>query len=209
MDSIPTGSPVKPRRSYRRWIVLGLVILMTPVLFLGLAAYSLLVLDRDAAALRGEVMTATGSDWHTKVQVSAGWAALGAVRTGLRFVHHEHIEDARLALAAVRQASVGVYQRDGRDTKISVSQLLSHTDELMRDRGWSRLVGVVDHGQTVLIYTADAGSGNKMDLCLAVLDGQELVVASTRVDAEALAQLVEKHVPDDFRSRLKLAKLGF
>ncbi len=81
------NAPVTPfapaRRSYRRWIILGLGILLTPVLLLGFAAYSLLALDRDAAALRHEVMTASGSDWHTKVQMDLGWAPASASTSGM------------------------------------------------------------------------------------------------------------------------------
>jgi hypothetical protein len=48
-----------------------------------------------------------------------------------------------------------------------------------------------------------------MDLCLAVIDGKELVVVSTRVDPEVLMKLVEKHALGDFGSKLKLSKLNF
>lgn len=202
-------TPISPRRSFGRWIVAGLVIVMTPVVILGVAAWSLLTLNRDAALLRREVMTATGSDWHTKVQMDLGWVTLGTVRTVLHFVHHEHIEDARLALSAVRSASVGVYERNDGDRNISVEKLFGRTDQLMRDRGWTRLVGVAEGKQNVLIYTSDHSSGDRVDLSIAVVDGRELVVVSTRVDAEALTQLVRKHMPEDFKAKLKLAKLNF
>lgn len=202
-------NPISPRRSFGRWIVAGLVIVMTPVVILGVAAWSLLTLNRDAALLRREVMTATGSDWHTKVQMDLGWVTLGTVRTVLHFVHHEHIEDARLALSAVRSASVGVYERNDGDRNISVEKLFGRTDQLMRDRGWTRLVGVAEGKQNVLIYTSDHSSGDRVDLSIAVVDGRELVVVSTRVDAEALTQLVRKHMPEDFKAKLKLAKLNF
>ncbi len=76
-------------------------------------------------------------------------------------------------------------------------------------RGWTRLIGVIDGKQNVLIYTSDRGSGDRIDLCLAVVDGKELVVVSTRVDADALAKLVAKHAPADFKSKLRFSKLSF
>ena len=209
MNPATNSSPATPRRSYVRWIVVGLVILMAPMLILGVAAWSMLTLNRDAALLRREVMSATDSDWHTKVQMDLGAVTLGTVRTALRFVHHKDIADARLALAAVRSASVGVYERDNAEGKISAEKLFTDTDRLMRARGWTRLVGVADHNQNVLIYTSDRGSDDRMDLCVAVVDGRELVVVSTRVDAGVLLQLVEKHAPGEFKSQLKLAKLTF
>ncbi len=198
-----------PRRRYGRWIVAGLVLLVAPVFALGIAAWSMLTLNRDAALLRREVMKATDSGWNTKVQMDVGAVTLGTVRTALAFVHHANIDDARLALSAVRSASVGVYERKRADGEVSFAKLSSHTDELMRRRGWTRLVGVASGRENVLVYTSDQGSDDRLDLCLAVLDGKELVIVSTRVDPEALMQLVEKHAPGDFKSKLKLSKLTF
>jgi hypothetical protein len=207
----PSDSPAAttPRRSYGKWIAAGLVILVTPMLLLGVAAWSMMTLDSDAALLRREVMTATGSDWHTKVQMDVGSVTLGTIRTALRFVHHKDMDDARLALSAVRSASVGVYERSDSNRDVSTEKLFGRTDKLMRARGWTRLVGVAQGKQSVLVYTSDRDHGDRMDLCLAVVDGKELVVVSTRVDAAELMKLVEKHAPGDFKGKIKLANLNF
>lgn len=195
-----------PRRRYWRWILAGLVLLLAPVVIVAGGVISMLTLDRDAAALKREVAHATGSDWHTKVQFSAGWITLGALRTGLLFVHHENIDDARLALAAVRNASVGVYERRNDDGKVPPSELLAQADEVMTKRGWTRLIAVVDGREQVIIYQSNAGTASdKVDICLAILDRKELVVVSTRVEAAAVAQLVKKHAGGKFRSKLKVA----
>jgi len=197
------------RRRWWPWLTAILVLLVAPVVIVGVGVLSVITLDRDAALLRREVMGATNSDWHTKVQVSAGWVMLSAVRAGLHFVQHEHIDDARLALAAVRNASVGVYERDTQPVEVNLRELLARVDGVMIDRGWTRLVGVLDHGKTVLVYAANKSfSAAKLDVCVAVVDGPELVVVSTRVDAEALAKLVERHARDGYGGKLKLAKLG-
>ena len=110
-------------------------------------------------------------------------------------------------LAAVRRASVGVYQRTGRAGEWSREKLLSHTDKVMRNRGWSRLVGVTEHGQAVLVYASDEiDSSNRLELCVAVVDDDNLVVVSTRVDAEAVAKLAETKMPAG-GWRTKLAKI--
>lgn len=206
-----TPSTLQPRRRVGWWIALGLGLLVAPLVVLGIGAISMLTLDRDAAFLRREVMAASDAKWHTKVQMSVGWVTLGAVRTGLRFIQAEHIDEARQALKAVRSASVGVYEcRSDRDD-LSLEQLFNRTDQAMKKRGWSRLVDVAEANQTVLIYTSDdIGSSSRIDLCLAVVDGNEMVVVSTNVDASALAELAERHIPKDgLRSKLKLAKLSF
>jgi hypothetical protein len=184
---------------------------LTPVIVVGVGILSMLTLDRDAAFLRREVMAATDVKWHTKVQMSAGWITLGAVRTGLRFIQAEHMDDARLAMQAVRRASVGVYESNVRITNIARGQLFSRTDEMMKKRGWTRLVGVAENHETVLVYTAeDIGHSSRIDLCVAVVDGDKLIVVSTNVDASALADLAERHIPKDgLRDKLQHAKLSF
>lgn len=202
--AVSSSSPV--RRSYRRWIIAGLVLLVTPVIILAAGVWSVVTLNRDAALLRREVMAASGSNWSTRVQLDAGWGLLGTARTVLRFVQHENIDDARLALDAVRHASVGVYERRGRDMDMDPAGLLADTDAKMTKRGWTRLVGVANGRETVLVYTSDAHArGDKLDLCISVVTDRELVVVSTRVDAGTVMKLVERHAPGEFRS--KLAKL--
>lgn len=205
----PTPSTPSPaRRSYTRWIIAGLVLLVAPVIIVGAGIWSVVTLGKDAAVLRREVMTASGSDWSTRVQLDAGWAILGTARIALRFVQDKHVDDARLALSAVKHASVGVYERRGRDKDMNSAELLASTDKVMQGRGWSRLVGVVDGDQTVLIYTSDKGAkSDKLDLCISIVDGREMVIVSTRVDAGPLMKLVERHASEGFRSKLKLAKL--
>lgn len=206
-----TPPPVARRRSVGWWVALGLGLLLTPVLVVGVGVISMLTLDRDAAFLRREVMAATDTNWHTKVQLSAGWVTLGAVRTGLRFIQAEHMDEARLAMKAVRRVSVGVYEcNTGRDDP-ALEQLFNRTDQAMRQRGWTRLVGVADNDETVLIYTSDdLTNSSRLDLCLAVVDGHQMVVVSTNVDASALADLAERHIPKDgLRGKLKQAKLSF
>jgi len=206
-----TPPPVTRRRSVGWWVVLGLGLLLTPVIVVGVGVLSMLTLDRDAAFLRREVMAATDAKWHTKVQLSAGWMTLGAVRTGLRFIQAEHMDEARLAMKAVRRVSVGVYEcNSGRDD-LAMEQLFNRTDQAMKKRGWTRLVGVAEKDETVLIYTSeDIGNSSRIDLCLAVVDGHQMVVVSTNVDASALAELAEQHIPKDgLKGKLKMAKFSF
>jgi hypothetical protein len=199
-----TPSPVRRRRIWP-W-VLGFC--LTPFVAVGVAAYSYLTLDRDARILRREVMAATDANWHTKVQVSVGGATLGAVRSCLLFVHHRNIAEARMALGSVKGASVGVYALSSNETEWSRHNLFANADEAMQRRGWTRLVGVADAKETVLIYTSDeSGTSDLIDVCLAVVDGRDLVVASVKVDAARLAELVETHAGDDLKRKFHLARL--
>lgn len=205
----PAPSASVPRCKIWRWVFLVLGLCLAPFLVLAVTAVSFLTLDRDAAILRQRVMAATGSNWHTKVQLSVGRITIGAVRSGLAFVHNKDIEDARLALAAVRHASVGVYEVQPGPADWSRQRLFAESDEAMLRRGWTRLVGVADGKDTVLIYTPqNFDPDDPVDICVAVVNDRELVVVSASVDSAALADLVARHSGDSFKSRLRLAKFG-
>jgi len=204
----PVPNATKPRRRVWRWVFLGLGLCLAPFVVLAILAASFLTLESDAAALRKHVMAATSNDWHTKVQMDVGSLTIAAIRTGLAFVHKEEMAEAKQALAAVRHASVGVYERDAGPADWSREQLFADTDRAMQKRGWTRLVGVADDKDTVLIYISPEASADKpIDLCLAVVNGRELVVVSTSIDAGKLADIVEKHAGADLKDRLRFAKL--
>jgi hypothetical protein len=204
-------NPAPPAPARRRLIwpwVLG--ICLTPFVLLAVVAASYLTLDRDVAVLRKHVMTATDAGWHTKIQLSIGGLTLGAVRTGLWFAHGREVADARLALEAIRHASVGVYERTSAPAAWSREQLFTSADQAMQRRGWTRLVGVADGKDTVLIYVPqDIAPDEPVDVCLAVVDDNELVVASTSVNAAALAELAAKHSPGEIKRSVHLANFRF
>jgi len=199
MNPTNPPAPVAPRRRLWPW-VLGLC--LAPFVILAVAVASYVTLDSDAAALRRQVMAATNADWHTKVQCSVGRITIGAVRGGLLFVRKPEVADARLALAAVKHASVGVYQRGSGRSEWSREQLFVETDRVMKRRGWTRLVGVSERNgaEAVLVYTSDdLDAGDPIDICVAVVNDRELVIASTTVDPETLGELVERHTPEQVK----------
>lgn len=205
MNHAPT-TPA-PRRHVWRWVLLGAGICLTPFLLLGIAAVSYLTLDRDARVLRHQLMAATDANWNTKAQVSVGRLTLATIGQGLRLVPHKDIADARLALRAVKHASIGVYERTSRDTHWSCEQLFKKTDPAMHKLGWTRLVGVVDRTEAVLVYVKEDFDGDApVEISVAVVSGKEMVVASTTIDAGALGELVAKHAGDDIKGHLRFAK---
>lgn len=195
-----TAIPPVIRR--RRWPWVLAAVLLAPFLIAGVAAASYLTLSRDAAILRREVMAATQADWQTKIQLSAGRLTFWALRTGLAFVPDGKVHEAREALRAVRSVSVGVYRSTATAQDWSRDQLFNETDRKMRERGWSRLVGVADRRDNVLVYVP-AKATEIRDVCLAVLNGRELIIVSATLNSEALANLVKQHLP---RERRKLPR---
>jgi len=208
MNSLP--NPAQPRRRVWRWVFLALGLCLTPFLLLAIVAVSFLTLPHDATVLRQHVMAATDSAWRTKIQVDVGGLSLAAIRTGLLLVHDKNMAEAKLALAAVKHASVGVYTRGETKLEYSRERLFAETDQAMQQRGWSRLVGVADGKDNVLVYVSqDIVPNEPIDLCVAVVNGQELVVVSTTIDAAKLAALVAQHAGEDWKGRLHLANLRF
>jgi hypothetical protein len=202
-------TPAPRRRRIWLWVLLGAGLCLTPFALLGIAAVSYLTLDRDVRTLRHHVMASTDADWSTKVQVSVGRVTLGVAGQVLRFVEHKDIADARLALGAVKHASVGVYERSSGRDDWSGEELFTKTDRAMQKRGWTRLVGVLNKQEAVLVYVQDdADEGDPINLCVAVANGRELVVVSTTVDPDELGELVAKHTGDKLKHKLRFAKFS-
>ena len=195
------------RRPVWRWVLVAAGLCLAPFVLLGAIALSYLTLDSDVRTLRKHVMAATDAQWHTKVQMSVGRTTLGAIGQGLRFVDHKDMDDARLALRAVKHASVGVYERTSGEANWSREKLFADTDRAMQRRGWTRLVGVAERKETVLIYVQDEFKDDEpLEICLAVVDDREMVVVSTCVDPRVVGELVERHAGEEMKKHFRFAK---
>ncbi len=185
----PPLAPSRPRRHLWRWIfgsiALGFLLVVATVA-------NVVTLSRDAAALRRAVVRAGDLDLSTKVQVSTGPVLLGLARS-VTALMDEIPDEARQGLAAVRKASVGVYDLDRDSTEKDRSRILEEADQGLRGRGWSRLVAVRNSESTVVVYATDEDfSGSSMRVCLAVCNQEQLVIASATVQPEALMDLIER-----------------
>lgn len=197
-----TPSPASPVRRLLRVVA---ALFVASALTLGLAAYSFLTLSSEASLLRREVMAASGTEWKTTVQLSVGRCTLWALRTGLVFFPDARMAEVREALGAVSSVSVGVYRNAaaggaaGDSSRVdaaggSTASLFDAADRLMRLRGWTRVVGVSDAREKVLIYMP-TGVGEPTEVCLAVMKRRELVVVSASLDAASLATMAGRHLP--------------
>ena len=141
------------------------------------------------------------------MQVSAGRLVLGGVRSCLAVLDREPLRDARLALAAVKSASVGVYELAQPGPADRRGELLNRVDHLMGARGWTRLVGVVDGDDTVMIYLP-RDTDEPDEICLAVVSGPKLVVVSAAIRPDAIRALIAHHAGDrlSLASHLRVAK---
>ena len=175
----------RPRRIWR-WLLVGTAVFLGAVT---LAAFNLVTLPRDAATLRNELTAHLTDSARTQFQITVGPLILTAVRSVVS-AFNEVPEEARLALGAVRKASVGVYKLRGRINSGERARMFSAADEVMRDRGWTAAVRVSDRDSLVLVYLpAGERSGSIERVCVAVCSEENLVIVSGSVRMDRLVDL--------------------
>lgn len=192
------SSPSRPAPGHGRrvwpWIV---GILAVPLVAVGFAAYGVVHLDRSASALRSELIAATGGNWQSRVQLTVGPGLVSTVRAGLALAHDVPAE-AREALGALHSASVGVYLRKAREGGLHLpAKFWSATDRIMARRGWTRVVRVVDRDSLVLVYVPAGRAGRQPSrACVAVCNGQDLVVVTARFSPDRLGRFLAREIGD-------------
>ena len=106
---------------------------------------------------------------------------------------------------------MGVYKLRGGHSQRSHAAMLSAADKAMAERGWDRVVGVMNPREMVAIYLpAKAHSPRNVKVCLVVMNGKELVVASARSNLEPLMEmagrLADRHHVDLSPLRLSASR---
>ncbi|ACB76454.1 hypothetical protein [Opitutus terrae] len=194
-----TESSPQPARRWSVWRWLAIV-LGACALIVAIGIVNVFTLSRDAAAMRRELFSAMHTRAQPQVQIDAGPGTLTLAR-GIVGLIHDVPPEAHRALDAVRAASVGVYHLSGRIEPAHRAEMVLAVDKLMTRRDWMRIVGVTNPDETVLIYApAKAAHFGPQRVCLAVCDGDKIVIVSAVVKAEKLVELLhEKHALEHFR----------
>jgi len=146
----------------------------------------------DVRALRDCVAKAAPAERKELIEIGVGPLTLHLARAALAFVDLE--PDARTALQIVRGAEVGVYKLRCEQGRLNYAAILSAADKTMAGRGWDRVVGVMNRPALVAVYVpAQLRSARNMKVCLVVVNGRELVVASARSNLEPLLEMAWNH----------------
>jgi hypothetical protein len=184
------------RASVAAWLAALLGAAVFVVLTAVVGIWSMLQPSREVAAMRDSFLESTAASSRKEIEVSVGPLVFGMLRSGLNFVELE--PEVRSALGAVRGTSVGVYRLDraGWDR----SEMMAAVDAAMARRGWERLVAVLENQECVLAYVpARIPSPRDLRLSVLVLDGDQLVVTSARVNPEPVFELAlreaRRHTP--------------
>lgn len=190
MNPASSASTAPPRSRFRvvHWVLIILAAFMIVVV---VQAAGALMLAREARDLRSALHVAAGRPLDREIEFSVGPVLLGLGRTLVSFVDDVPPE-ARLALSAVRHASVGIYKFKHRPDAAQRLAMLEAAAAEMADHNWQRVVTVSDGNDLVMIYVpAELVAGGEIDLCLAVCDGEEMVIVSARIDPEPIQRLVD------------------
>jgi hypothetical protein len=115
---------------------------------------------------------------------------MGLARAVVAVADVELEPEAQAALRAIRAAGVSIYQLERAAKAGYQANLLPDLDQTMNQRGFDRVVTVLDRHETVALYVSRPGrSSTDLGVCVLVLDGRELVVISGRADPQPLIEL--------------------
>jgi hypothetical protein len=178
---LPSATP----RPCRRRGTTGLALLLaTGALWVGGPGCS--QANDELHATQDALLASLPGEWQTRVQVTVGPLLLGLARAGIAFADVE--PEARIALGAVRGFKVSVHEFIGQ--RADRRKMLAGADKALADRGWERVMGVLEGDELVAVYgPAQESSPRQLPLCVMVFDGHELVLVSARSNVEPLVEL--------------------
>ncbi len=197
-----------PRRRFRvraGYVVLALVLCLPLLCAIGIAGY--FRLSSATQALRSSVIESVPGKWDKRLAVHVGGLTLSLVRLGSRLLSLP--SEPKAALEALHGAEVGIYRLQDAPSALNYSAMFAATDKSMKRRGWERIVGVARDRQFVAVYMPrNLRTVKRMGCCVAVLNEQDLVVASASGNLEPLLELARQRLHEhecslrDFKRRL-------
>jgi len=153
-------------------------------------------LSAAARTLRSSVTESVPGRWDKQFEVHVGGLTLKLVRSASRCFKLP--PEAKAALAALRGAEVGIYRLPAAPAALDYSTMFAAADESMKRRGWERIVGVGRNRQVVLVYLpSELRAAKRIACCVAVLNEQDLVVASARGNLEPLLEVAARRLQGD------------
>jgi hypothetical protein len=173
------------------YVVLALVLCLPLLCAIGIAGC--FRLSSATQTLRNSVIESVPGQWDKRFAVHVRGLTLGLMRFGSRFFNLP--PEAKAALETLHGAEVGVYILQDAPSALDYSAMFTAADKCMRRRGWDRIVGVARGRQFVAVYMPrNLRTVKRMACCVAVLNEQDLVVASARGNLEPLLELATQRL---------------
>jgi len=146
----------------------------------------------DVRTVRQAVIEASGKGWKPQFRVGVGPLSLGLLRATLCFTGID--PEAAAALQALHAADVSLDRRFKHVPQAPSATWLSKADARLQPLGWQRTITVVERDHTVLVYFPTAERPTKdLEVCVVVLEPDQLIVASARSDLQPLLDLAWRH----------------
>jgi hypothetical protein len=150
-----------------------------------LAGSGCIWVSSETAAMRDAALGHIHGGANKKFELSIGRIAFFAAGVASKYVQIP--SEARDVLDAVKGGEVSIYTLP-HGVKADRAGVLESADHEMQDRGWMRLVGVLDHHELVAIYVPEKSSSTTR-ACVLVLSEHELVCVSAACQLEPLMDL--------------------
>ena len=167
---------------------------------MALGAASYFHLSSDTRALRNGLLKASGVEWRQQIGLNIGSGTLGVVRAGLSFVPLD--AEAQAAVQTVRGLEVGIYELAIGAKPPDGAAMLSAADTVLKERGWERLVGILDGEELVGVYVPGKDiSVRQVKCCVLVFDGRQMILASAKADIQPLLHCLQSQ--PDLRAKVR------
>jgi hypothetical protein len=187
----PTRSTA--RRGFRwRWFMLTLGGLTTLAAVFFITLLLSFRMGGEARAVRNAVFAATPNEWSPKIELGIGRIPAWLARTGFHLFESrlDLPPEARFGVDAFRCADVGVYQRRRSAASSSPGAMFADVDQAMDARDWEPIVAVQEDQQSVRIFVPkDLSNFRDAQACVFILERDELVIVSARLNLEPLLEL--------------------
>ena len=191
-ESTSAPTPTSPsRRGFRAWAgIIGTAF----ALVLIVKAVGAFQLDAEARSLHHAWAETGNQATRLQVQFTAGPGMVAVARNVVRFVH-EVPPEAHLALRALNQVSVGVYELEGDASSAGRGAWMGAAEKAMNRDGWRRVAAVSSEDETVMVFVDESSvDASDVRVAIGVSDGGKLVVISGEMELEPLAEIVRRQV---------------
>lgn len=169
--------------------------------FLGVIAIAGLIFlavrpDAGLRSLRSGLLEALDVKTSQRIEARVPGVVATVARWGVGFTPAP--SEVKTALRSFHGGQAGVYQLTSEPAGGSRAELVSLADAHLAERGWSRVVTVLDRDEVVMVFAPDDEelAPHDMTACVVVLSGRQLVIASARGDLTHVFELAHSKVTE-------------
>ena len=159
-------------------------------------------LTDHTAAMRKSLAKALPERWNETVELNVGPLTTRCLRVGLSFLDLPF--EGHSVADALHEVQFGIYELPEGKGVCNIPRLLEVTDDVMIRRGFTRLLGFIQHQQGVAVYVSEQEvDRNIVGASVMIVDKRQLILGSGRVELDALLPLFEDRMSQAWRQHDK------